>query len=80
MPVDAGPIKFLEIYRAAEPRDVLWLPSMALVPQSRVPSCPGDPLTFLHSRLLPSPKEAPHTAADRAVDTAGIQVRLCSGR
>lgn len=46
---------------------------MALVPQSRVPSCPGDPLTFLHSRLLPSPKEAPHTAADRAVDTAGIQ-------
>lgn len=49
---------------------------MALVLQSRVSSCPGDPLTLLHPRLLPSPKEAAHTTADRAVDTAGVQVRL----
>lgn len=46
---------------------------MALVLQSRVSSCPGNPLTLLRARLLPGPKEAAHTTADRAVDTAGVQ-------
>lgn len=50
---------------------------MALVLQSGVSSYPGDPLTLLHSWLLPGPKEAPYTTADCAVDTAGVQVRLC---
>lgn len=49
---------------------------MALVLQSRVSSCPGNPLALLHSRLLSGPKEAAHTTADRAVDIAGVQVRL----
>lgn len=69
-----GSAELLEIQRAAEFGNILWLSSLALVLHSGTPSHPGSPSAFLYSRLCTGTKEIPHLSTDCDLDSAGVQV------
>lgn len=69
-----GSAELLEIQRAAEFGNILWLSSLALVLHSGTPSRLGSPPAFLYSRLCSGTKEVPHLSAGSDLDSAGVQV------
>lgn len=69
-----GSAELLEIQRAAEFGNILWLSSVALVLHSGTPSRPGSPSAFLYSRLCAGTQKVPHLSPGSDLDSAGVQV------
>lgn len=78
-PVGTGSAELLEIQRAAEFGNILWLSPLALVLHSGTASCAGSPSAVLYSRLRAGTEEVPHPSAGTDLDTAGVQVISAEG-
>lgn len=69
-----GSAELLEIQRAAEFGNVLWVSSLALVLHSGITSHPGYPSAFLYSWLCAGTKEVPCVSNGRDLDSVSVQV------
>lgn len=72
--VGTGSAELLEIQRAAEFGNVLWISSVALVLHSGLTSHLGSPSAFLYSWLCAGPKKVPAVSNGHRLDSVSIQV------
>ena len=69
-----GSAELLEIQRAAEFGNILWISSLALVLHSGTTSHLGYPSAFLYSWLCAGTKKVSHLSNGSDLDSGGIQV------